>query len=92
LLLAHGGEFEEAERVARSQYGSIEAWHVWAKAEASFALSRVLHLGGRTTQAIEAGREALALFERKGDVAEAATTRTFLQRLAGGDVPAQDPR
>jgi ATP/maltotriose-dependent transcriptional regulator MalT len=85
LLLAQDGEFEEAERVARSQYGSIEDWYVWAKAEAAYALSRVLHLAGRATQAIEAGREAVALFERKGDLAEAATARTFLERLTGGD-------
>jgi DNA-binding SARP family transcriptional activator/tetratricopeptide (TPR) repeat protein len=85
LLLAQNGEFEEAERVARSQYGSVEDWHVWRKAEASFALSRVLHLARRTTEAIESGREAVTLFERKGDIAEAATARTFVERLTGGD-------
>ena len=85
LLLAHDGEFDEAERVARSQYGSVEDWYVRAKAEASFALSRVLHLAGRTTPAIEAGREAVALFDRKGDIAEAATARAFLERLTDGD-------
>ena len=66
LLLAHDGECEEAEQVARSYHGSVEVWHLWAKAEGSFALSRVLHLCGRTAPAIEAGREAVALFERKG--------------------------
>ena len=86
LLLAQNGEFEEAERVARSQYGSIDAWHVWAKAEAAYALSRVLHLAGRTVEGIEAGREAVALFDRKGDIAEAATARTFLERVIGDGV------
>jgi DNA-binding SARP family transcriptional activator/tetratricopeptide (TPR) repeat protein len=84
LLLAQEGEFEEAERAARSEDDSIDVWYLWAKAEVSFARSRVLHLAGRATEAIEVGREAVALFERKGDVAEAATARTFLDALTGG--------
>jgi hypothetical protein len=46
--------------------------------ETLLALATVLRAAGREQEALAAAREALALFERKGDVPDARRARAFL--------------
>ncbi len=46
--------------------------------ETLLALAQVLRAAGREEEAIASAREALALFERKGDVPDARRTRSFI--------------
>ena len=43
-----------------------------------FSLARALRNRGAETEAAETGREALGIYERKGDVVTAAKVRSFL--------------
>jgi len=45
---------------------------------AMFSLARALRDTGAETEAAETGREALGIFERKGNVVTAARVRSFL--------------
>ena len=75
-LLARQGDLEEAERLAR------EATELAARtdslndhANALTGLAEVLELAGRRDQAADAVEEALALYERKGNLVMAERTR-----------------
>jgi class 3 adenylate cyclase/tetratricopeptide (TPR) repeat protein len=83
LVRAARGEHEEAERLAR------EAAELYANAESPnfqadvwLDLARVLRTVGKRGEAGEAAREALALYERKGNEPAAAITRAFIDELA----------
>jgi hypothetical protein len=54
-----------------------------SQAEASLDLAEVLRLAGRPTEAAESAREALGLFEAKGNTVGAAMARTTVGELAG---------
>jgi len=45
-------------------------------------LARVLRMAGKPAEAEQAAREALALYERKGNRPSSAATRMFLQELS----------
>jgi class 3 adenylate cyclase/tetratricopeptide (TPR) repeat protein len=86
LVLAARGEFEEAELLSR------RAVELFADAECPdfegdvrLDLARVLRMAGKTAEAEEAAREALALYERKGNRPSSATTRAFMEELASSD-------
>ncbi|MGE5461019.1 MAG: tetratricopeptide repeat protein, partial [Solirubrobacterales bacterium] len=46
-------------------------------------LAEVLRLAGRSEEAISVAREALEVFERKGNVVLSEAVRTMLARIAG---------
>jgi tetratricopeptide (TPR) repeat protein len=82
-LLARKGELERAERLAREGVAvAAETDLLWFHADAVIDLAEVLRLAGRTEEAAGAADEALALYERKGNVASAATTRRLVVQLA----------
>jgi class 3 adenylate cyclase/tetratricopeptide (TPR) repeat protein len=82
-VLARRGEFDEAERLAREAASIAGAtdWHR-QRGDAFAALAEVLDLAGRTDEARAAYEEALAAFERKQDVPEAAAMRARLAAFA----------
>jgi tetratricopeptide (TPR) repeat protein len=80
--LARRGELHEAERLAREAVALSEPIDSLDFAgEAAFALAEVLRLAGRTDEAAEAAREALAAWERKGIVRYVQKARALLAGL-----------
>ena len=81
--LAERGEMDEALRL------SEEAYQLVAETDAPLLrggnlvdLATVRAAAGRLDDAAAAGREALELFEAKGDEVDAGTTRAILERIA----------
>lgn len=86
-LLGTCGEHDEAERLAREAVSLGEAtdmlnWHGSAVA----ALAEVYALAGRADEAREQIEQALALYERKGNLVLARRARGRLQELNAGAV------
>jgi class 3 adenylate cyclase/tetratricopeptide (TPR) repeat protein len=84
LVLAARGEFAEAERLAREAvelYANAESPNF--QADAWMDLARVLRSAGKPPEAGQAAREALALFERKGNIPASESTRAFIDELGG---------
>jgi tetratricopeptide (TPR) repeat protein len=84
LVLAASGSFTEAEDIARGGVGLFLAAGSEAPnivGEAWMDLAKVLRMAGKGLQADEAAREALALFERKGNRPASASTRAFIAEL-----------
>jgi tetratricopeptide (TPR) repeat protein len=86
MVLAARGVLAEAERLAR---GAIE---LCADAEAPnfqgdirMDLAKILRMAGKPTEAGQAAREALALFERKGNRPSSASARRFIERVDAGE-------
>jgi tetratricopeptide (TPR) repeat protein len=80
--LAHLGELEEAERLAREAIALAEPTdEVISKGECAFALAEVLHLTGRREEAAAEAARALAIWQRKGIVASVERARAFLSEL-----------
>jgi tetratricopeptide (TPR) repeat protein len=80
--LAHRGEVDEAERLAREAVALAEPTDaVDSIAECAIALAEVLDLAGRSEEAAEAARRALEIWERKGIVAYVERARTLLAEL-----------
>ena len=80
--LARGGEFEEAERVARKTVALTDGADAYiTRTRALLALAEVLELTDRAHEAATWVREALQVFETKGDVISARRTRERLARL-----------
>jgi tetratricopeptide (TPR) repeat protein len=85
-LLAREGEIENAERLAREAVATAAATELlWFHADALIDLAEVLKLAGRREKAARAAGDALALYERKGNVASAGSARGLLAAL--GDAP-----
>jgi tetratricopeptide (TPR) repeat protein len=80
-LLARRGELEESERLARKAVAlAAETDMLNARADALVDLAEVLALGGKDGRAeLE---QALALYERKGNLVMAERTRSRLSELA----------
>jgi tetratricopeptide (TPR) repeat protein len=77
------GRIELAESLAREAVALAAATDfVNFHADALMDLAEVLETGGRAAEAIVARQEALALYERKGNLVAAAQTRALLDRLA----------
>ncbi len=82
-VLARRGDIAEAERLAREAVAiGAETQMPDSLGEAQSDLAEVLMLAGRTAEAVAAFREALALFERKGNLAMAERMTTRLRKLA----------
>ncbi len=81
-LLAREGRVEQAERLAREAVAiAAKTDLVWFHGDALIDLAEVLELAGQLEEASGVARDALALYERKGNVVSAATTRTLIQQL-----------
>ena len=79
---ARRGELDEAEAVAREAVAlAAEAEFVDLRGDSLLALAEVLRLAGRKGEAAEAMRQALALWEAKGNVVYAGATRALLAEL-----------
>ena len=79
MILASRGELQEAERLAREGVAALQPTEdLMRHGETLLALATVLRAGGREEEAVTTAQEALALFERKGDVPDARRTRSFL--------------
>jgi hypothetical protein len=57
-----------------------------SQGEALIDLAEVLRLAGRTGEAAEVARDALALFEAKGNTVSAALARATVQELTSASV------
>ena len=92
-LLAAAGEGEEAERLAREAVDLIRTTdQPDVQGEALSSLAEVLVAVGRPADAAPCLSEAVALFERKGNVIAAERAGRALQRLGGGDGGGVDGR
>jgi tetratricopeptide (TPR) repeat protein len=81
-VLAYRGDFAEAERLMREALDLIEQTDMLNEhADARMDLAEMLELGGRRDEAAEEVQRALALYERKGNVATAEQARARLERL-----------
>jgi class 3 adenylate cyclase/tetratricopeptide (TPR) repeat protein len=81
-VLAERGEFEQAEDLAREGVLIVDRtdW-INDRAEVRMCLAKVLQLANRPAEAAGAVREALDLFEQKGNIASAAQATNLLRRL-----------
>jgi tetratricopeptide (TPR) repeat protein len=86
-ILATRGYAEEAEKLAREAVEVIRpSDDPNSKGDALIDLSEVLRLAGRPADAAEAARDALALFEAKGNTVSAAIARATVQELSSAGV------
>ena len=81
-VLAHRGEFDEAEKLAREAIEIVERtdWYLH-RAQALSALGEVLELAGRREEARAAYEQAVEAFERKGVLPDAEQTRRRIAAL-----------
>jgi tetratricopeptide (TPR) repeat protein len=87
-ILARRGETAEGEALARAALDAMRTSdEPDARAEALLALGEVLELGGRADEASTAIREALELFESKGNVVSAARAVDRLAAAAARATP-----
>jgi class 3 adenylate cyclase/tetratricopeptide (TPR) repeat protein len=82
-VLARRGSIQEAERLAREAVRLVEQtdW-LQGHADALMDLAEVLRLAGRTQNAAESLRQALQLYDHKGNLVLAAKARNGLRELA----------
>ena len=84
-VLAHRGEPDEAERLAREAVSIVAATDdLNAQGNTAMVLSRVLGLAARPLEASAEAERALELYVRKGNMAEADRAREQLARLRSG--------
>ena len=82
MVAARRGSFEEGERLAREALTVIDdSDFLCDRADARVALAEVLALADRRGEAAEAVREAIALYEAKGNVLQAGHARARLASL-----------
>ncbi len=77
-VLQARGRSKEAVPILRAALEDIDKDWVLTRGTAMFSLARALRDTGAETEAAETGREALGIFERKGNVVTAARVRAFL--------------
>lgn len=81
-VLARQGTIDEAETLARESLGLATATDsLQLQGEASLGLAEVLQQGGRVVEAARATEDAIAMFQRKGEVQAVRRASTRLQRL-----------
>jgi tetratricopeptide (TPR) repeat protein len=82
-VLADRDQLLEAEALARAAVSAIDQTDfIKFRGDAWMSLAYVLRKAERWGDAIIAAREALELYERKGDVADASKARTELEALS----------
>jgi class 3 adenylate cyclase/tetratricopeptide (TPR) repeat protein len=82
LVLAHRGEFETAERLAREALAIREQGeYVDGHGDSLSTLAEVLRLAGRPAEAVESFNAALALYRQKGNLVRAARTERQIAEL-----------
>ena len=88
LLLAHRGELEQAEALARTAVATAETKTdtVWWQAFTHEDLATVLERAGRIDEAREALERSLAIWERKGCLPCAERVREQIQSLGRAQV------
>ncbi len=88
LLLAHRGELEQAEALARTAVATAETRtdNVWWRASTHEDLATVLERAGRIDEAREALARSLAIWERKGCLPFAQRVRTRIDSLGPAQV------
>ena len=88
LLLAHRGQLERAEALARTAVATAETRtdSVWWQAFTHEDLATVLERAGRTDEAREELERSLALWERKGCLPCAERVREHIQSLGQAQV------
>jgi ATP/maltotriose-dependent transcriptional regulator MalT len=80
LALAHLGQFDEAESLARTALGHATGTDfVAVHANALLVMAEILRLAGRPKAAAPLVGEALALFDLKGNLVSAAKARAVLE-------------
>jgi hypothetical protein len=83
-IVAGRGDLAEAERLARDAVRlSEETEFLDMRADALLRLAETLEREGRATEAGEAARSAVALYERKGYRVRVEKARRLVERLAG---------
>jgi predicted ATPase/DNA-binding SARP family transcriptional activator len=81
-VLARRGDFEAAERLARDASSYAETTDfLHSRGDALMDLAEVLELAGRPGDSAEVLREAIQVYERKGNLLAADRTRAWLNRL-----------
>jgi class 3 adenylate cyclase/tetratricopeptide (TPR) repeat protein len=81
---ARQGRLDQAERMVREAVASFEATDLLIDhATTLMDLAEVLRLAGRMEEAASAVRDALDLFERKGDIVSAGKARSAIRGLTG---------
>ena len=82
-VLAERGRLSEAETLARAAVSLIDRtdWLKW-RGDARMSLAYVLRKAGMPGEATTVLREALRLYERKGDVADASKARAELEDVS----------
>jgi tetratricopeptide (TPR) repeat protein len=84
-LLARWGQYADAERLAREAVAIYDrADEINHQADVRMDLAEVLELAGRQSEAATAVEDALALYERKGNVVMAGMAADRLRELRGG--------
>jgi class 3 adenylate cyclase/tetratricopeptide (TPR) repeat protein len=79
-IAAERGELDEAQTFAKKAVATAaEGDAVWLHGEALLDLTQVLALAGRPEEPLHAARQALRLFEEKGDRVSAAKARALLE-------------
>ena len=79
LVLAHRGDVQEAERLARMAVTRLlDSDFDWMTADALMVLGEVLTSAGRPTGAPDVVRQAIATYDHKGIVPLAASARRSL--------------
>jgi tetratricopeptide (TPR) repeat protein len=77
------GELSEAERLARDAVSVIDRTdYIKSRGDARVSLAYVLRQAGRTQEAATVLREALELYDLKGDVADASRARAQLEAIS----------
>ena len=84
-VLAHRGEFEEAEKLAREGVEIVEQtdWYLH-RGQALSALGEVLELAGRVDDARACYEQAVEAFQRKGVLPDAEVARRRVVELGSG--------
>jgi len=82
-ILARQGRLEEAEPLAQEAARIARGTdHLTLRGDVLTSLAEVLHLAGKTAEAVRAVEEAVEVHERKGNVVSAGRARQFLEELA----------
>jgi hypothetical protein len=83
-VLARRGEPAEGERLAREAIAlAARTDYLHYHAQAVADLAEVLRLSGRSKESAAVAKEAIRLYEKKGNIVAARTLRNFLAELAG---------